>query len=261
MSTRKSLFAGVVALAIMAPTIAGVTKVAVHVDGMACPFCAYNIEKRMKTLDGVARDAKFNVSVERGVADLTWKEGIAFDPDDVRDQIRRAGFTPAGISITAEGAVRTTEESDHLQLVDATTDEVITIHAGERVDRTQSFEALRAKAQAATTAQPFRVFVSGPIEGDGSDWNVELHRWEPVEFGAALVLNVKDLVCENCVRNVVGRVIALDGVIHAEADFESDRVQVWTESETPDVEPIKDAISEAGFTVTHVHEQGEEEKR
>lgn len=261
MNRRHSLLGCIAAATLTTPVIAGVTKVSVHVDGMACPFCAYNIEKRMKTLDGVASDAKFNVSVERGVAELTWKDGVAFDPDDVRDQIRRAGFTPAGISVTADGAVRTTEESDHLQLVDATTGEVITIRAGERVDRTQSFEALRAKAQAATTAEPFRMIVSGPIEGDGADWNVALHRWEPVEFGAALVLNVKDLVCENCVRNVVGRVIALDGVIHAEADFESDRVQVWTASKTPDVEPIKDAISEAGFTVTHVHEQGDEEKR
>jgi len=261
MNAQKPLLAGIVTLAVTAGSFAGVTKVIVHVDGMACPFCAYNIEKRMKTLDGVARDAEFNVSVERGIAELAWKEDVAFDPNAVRDQVRRAGFTPGGISITAEGAVQTAEENDHLQLVDEKTGEVIAIRVGKRVDRNQSFEALRAKAQAATSAEPLRAIVSGPVEGDGEDWNAVLHRWEPVEFGAALIVNVQDLVCENCVRNVVEHVSGVDGVIHAEADFESDRVWVWMESEAPDVGPIKNAISEAGFTVTHVHEQDDGEER
>jgi len=261
MIKARTLFTGLIVAALAVPSVAGVIHVRVHVDGMACPFCAYNIEKRMKTLEGVARDAEFNVSVERGIAELAWEKDVAFDPDAVRDQVRRAGFTPGGISITAEGAVQTAEENDHLQLVDEKTREVIALHAGERVDRKQSFAALRTKALAAETAEPFRAIISGPVDGDGSNWSVILHRWEPVEYGAALIMNVKDLVCENCERNVVEHVSGLDGIIHAEADFESDRVWVWTESESPDVEPIKNAISEAGFTVTHVHKQDDGESR
>ena len=85
-------------------TIAGT----VQVDGMACPVCAYNIEKRMKTLEGVDPKAEFTVSVERGLAELAWREQVEFDRNVVREQLRRAGFTPGAISITATGQVEST---------------------------------------------------------------------------------------------------------------------------------------------------------
>ena len=42
---------------------AAVEQVSVRVDGLACPFCAYNIEKRVKTLEGVERDASIVTSI------------------------------------------------------------------------------------------------------------------------------------------------------------------------------------------------------
>jgi len=87
-------------LTMVGPTFGSVERVTVQVDGMACPFCAFNIEKRMKTLEGVDGKADFTVSVERGRAELAWQGMVEFDPNAVREQIRRAGFTPAAISIT-----------------------------------------------------------------------------------------------------------------------------------------------------------------
>ena len=81
-----------VVLTMVGPTFGSVERVTVQVDGMACPFCAYNIEKRMKTLEGVDGKADFTVSVERGRAELAWRGLVEFDPNAVRERI--AAFLP-----------------------------------------------------------------------------------------------------------------------------------------------------------------------
>ena len=45
-------------LAVASAAEAAVNEVTVRIDGLACPFCTYNIEKRVKTLDGVERNAR-----------------------------------------------------------------------------------------------------------------------------------------------------------------------------------------------------------
>ena len=86
-------------LAAASSAVAAVEQVSVRIDGLACPFCAYNIEKRVKTLDGVKRDARIVTSVENGTAKFPWKPGVAFDPSRidvglVLASIREAGFRP-----------------------------------------------------------------------------------------------------------------------------------------------------------------------
>ncbi len=77
----------------------------VRIDGLACPFCTYNIEKRVKKLDGVERDARIVTSVEHGTARFSWKEGAEFDPASIRKAVRDAGFTPREIFLTVTGTV------------------------------------------------------------------------------------------------------------------------------------------------------------
>ena len=76
------------------PALAAVERVTVYVDGLACPFCAYNIEKRVKPLDGVAPKAKIVTSLKEGSAKFPWTADVAFDPAAVRRAIREAGLRP-----------------------------------------------------------------------------------------------------------------------------------------------------------------------
>ncbi len=256
MTAGRTSFVALVAfvLTMVGPSLGSVERVTVHVDGMACPFCAHNIEKRMKTLEGVDTETAFTVSVEKGLADLAWKQHVEFDPDAVRDQIRRAGFTPAAILITAVGAVEREEgNGEGLQLICDKTSR-IGLDAAQRADRLESYAALgRHASETADRKELFVARVTGEVVGEGPGWRLILHRWQPVVFGAEIVLSVGPLACENCSVRVVSALGGLPDVVHAEADHEEDRVRLWTRSAQPDLDAVRRAIEQAGFKVSHVH--------
>ncbi len=254
---RMTFVAMVVVLAMAGPSPGSVERVIVHVDGMACPFCAHNIEKRMKTLEGVDTETAFTVSVENGLAELAWRQDVEFDPDAVRDQIRRAGFTPAAILITAVGAVERDEDNgERLQLVSDETGGSFGLDSTERADRLESYAAL-GKSVRGTVDQkePFVARVTGEVVGEGPGWRLSLHQWQPVVFGAEIVVSVGPLACENCSVRVVRALAGLPDFVHAEADHEEDRVRLWTRSARPDLDAVRHAIERAGFKVSHVHVQ------
>lgn len=61
-----------------------------HVDGLACPFCAYGIEKQLSAVDGVAR---VETDIKQGVVVIMMKEGAAIDEAAARQAVKKAGFT------------------------------------------------------------------------------------------------------------------------------------------------------------------------
>lgn len=60
------------------------------VDGLACPFCAYGIEKKLGALDGVDR---LETNIEDGTVVVTMKDGAALDEETARQAVKDAGFT------------------------------------------------------------------------------------------------------------------------------------------------------------------------
>jgi len=49
----KNLVVGMLLLAMAQTAIAETTVYSIRVDGLACPYCAYGIEKKLNELDGV----------------------------------------------------------------------------------------------------------------------------------------------------------------------------------------------------------------
>ncbi len=239
--------------------LAAVEQVSVRIDGLACPFCAYNIEKRVKTLDGVERDARIVTSVERGIATFPWKPGVAFDPAAVRKAIRQAGFTPREVSVTVTGTVEVEGERSSkptIRVVDEKVNLVLSVPRPDRADRRESWEALQALSN--KTTDKLRVRLEGEVRSEmaGGSLQVVLERWAPLGFGAEVIAEVDDLACEQYSTRTMRAVRQLDGVIHVEADHETDRVHIWTESESPDVAVFRERIESLGFKVTHVHTDG-----
>ncbi len=141
---RKQAVAAALLMVLAAPSLAlaAVEKVSVRIDGLACPFCAYNIEKRVKTLDGMDRDARIVTSIERGIATFPWKAGVVFAPEAVRKAIRQAGFTPREISVTVTGTVEVEPEhgsESSLRVVDEKVDLVVEVREAKRADRRESW--------------------------------------------------------------------------------------------------------------------------
>lgn len=64
--------------------------IVVGVDGLACPFCAYGLEKKLKKLDGV--DATY-VDIDEGIVDIKLKEGATLSEKTIKEAVQAAGFT------------------------------------------------------------------------------------------------------------------------------------------------------------------------
>ncbi|MBI5631316.1 MAG: cation transporter [Elusimicrobia bacterium] len=63
--------------------------VLVRIEGMACPFCAYGIEKHLGRLAGV-RSARVNLGQGTAILDLEPGKTVSFD--EVRKAVEKAGF-------------------------------------------------------------------------------------------------------------------------------------------------------------------------
>lgn len=64
-----------------------------HVDGLACPFCAYGIEKKLSAVRGVNR---VETDIKAGVVVVTMQEAAALDEADAKRAVQKAGFTLKG---------------------------------------------------------------------------------------------------------------------------------------------------------------------
>jgi len=70
------------------------TYVKVEVKGLACPFCAYGLEKKLKDLDGVE---SIKIDVEEGLVYLTVFKSKKPLKEKLEKIVTDAGFTPSSI--------------------------------------------------------------------------------------------------------------------------------------------------------------------
>jgi len=228
-------------LAAAGSSSAAVEEVAVKVKGLACPFCAFNVEKRVKTLDGVDAKARVRVSIETGWVRVPWN-GKPFRLETFRKAIVEAGFTPGEVTLVASGTVVYDKTRTALALEGR-----IPLFAGARAQRKQIWDSLRAAASTTKGGIPARV--EGLVRTGKQGWIIELRRWTPRDYKAEVTVAVETFACERCSTRTMQVLEKLDGVIHARADHEKNRVRVWTKGDTPDPAAIREAIEKAGFTV------------
>ncbi len=78
---------------ILAPpqtALAADTQYELGVDGLACPFCAFGIEKRLNTVEGVT---DVQVDLGESVVRVTLREGHTLTEERARQAVEEAGFT------------------------------------------------------------------------------------------------------------------------------------------------------------------------
>jgi len=62
----------------------------VGVDGLACPFCTYGIEKQLQKLEGVA---ELKTDIAQGLVKIGMQEGKSLTEAKVRQAVKKAGFS------------------------------------------------------------------------------------------------------------------------------------------------------------------------
>jgi mercuric ion binding protein len=87
---KKFLSIPLLAIVLSSAAFAGGNQYALAVDGLACPFCAYGIEKRLSAIDGVE---SVETDVKSGQVVVTLAEGKTLSEEVARQAIKDAGFT------------------------------------------------------------------------------------------------------------------------------------------------------------------------
>lgn len=75
--------------------------VRVEVKGLACPFCAYGLEKRLKETGA----EKVKIYVDKGLAEAVYPEKRSLDVDGLKEAVKKGGFTPGAIQVQARGSI------------------------------------------------------------------------------------------------------------------------------------------------------------
>lgn len=78
------------ALAADSPVRAAAHRYKIVVDGLACPFCAYGIEKQLHRISGV-RDVQTDIASE--TVSVTMAPGSTLGKDTAAQAVKEAGFT------------------------------------------------------------------------------------------------------------------------------------------------------------------------
>lgn len=72
------------------------TTYSMRVDGLACPYCAYGIEKKFKQIEGVDAES-IDVDLQAGVVRVTTTDDVKLTEDRMKDLFNDAGFTYRGM--------------------------------------------------------------------------------------------------------------------------------------------------------------------
>ncbi len=66
------------------------TQYQLRIDGLACPFCAYGIEKELNRTEGVAAIA---IDINAGIVTVTMNQGASMTEAKADQIVKDAGFT------------------------------------------------------------------------------------------------------------------------------------------------------------------------
>jgi len=86
---RASIITLVILLTPLGANAAAMTY-SLQVDGLACPFCAYGIEKKLSSIEGVAN---IDVDIKKGQVIVTMADKAKLSEQLAREKVKDAGFT------------------------------------------------------------------------------------------------------------------------------------------------------------------------
>ena len=87
---KKQILIGLFGLLFLQNALAAGTRYEMRVDGLACPFCAYGVEKKLKAVDGASN---ITVDLDKGLVSVNIAEGKELTEKQMKKLFNDAGFT------------------------------------------------------------------------------------------------------------------------------------------------------------------------
>ena len=87
---KDLIWTALLSLLISAAALADGLQYQMRVDGLACPYCAYGIEKHLKKIDGVG---KIDVDLDNGLVTVNVATGVTLTDEQMVKLFNNAGFT------------------------------------------------------------------------------------------------------------------------------------------------------------------------
>ena len=86
---------------------AEIDRLTLRVDGLACPFCAYGLEKKLTKIGSIS---SYDVDFKEGKVFLGLKTDTQIELKSFYKAVREAGFTLKSISLRAKGKIGQSEQ-------------------------------------------------------------------------------------------------------------------------------------------------------
>lgn len=95
-----------VVLGLARPVKAEIERITLRVDGLACPFCAYGLEKKITKIKGVS---SYDVDMKEGKVFIGVKPEAQIELNSLYQVVKEAGFTLRSISLRVKGKISQSE--------------------------------------------------------------------------------------------------------------------------------------------------------
>jgi copper chaperone CopZ len=136
-----------------------VGEVRLYVKGLACPFCTFGIEKRLKKVHGVV---SIETTIRTGLVRIQLEPGTRLDPAALNQAVKKSGFTPSRIEVTVTGTLVTGNERPTLNCSETGQTFRLVAPRAEGADELLSAELLE-ELQSASDNGSKRLTVSGRV--------------------------------------------------------------------------------------------------
>ncbi len=87
---KKQILSVVFGILLLQNAFAAGSHYEMRVDGLACPFCAYGIEKKLKAIEGTD---KITVDLDKGLVTVNVAEGVELTDEQMKKLFNDSGFT------------------------------------------------------------------------------------------------------------------------------------------------------------------------
>ena len=98
----KTLLSVIFLMALATPAWSAEYRYELKVDGLACPYCAYGIEKKILTLQGV-KDDSLDIRLNEGLVVFDAENDKRISEASLKELVNDAGFTLRGLETRVLG--------------------------------------------------------------------------------------------------------------------------------------------------------------